>query len=177
MNMRVALPLVVAALGVGQWVPAQSPPDPTPSTPPASSAAPAAPVEDWKPATSNQPGKEYPKVNSERRLKFRIVAPDARKVGVRFRDSSEFKRVEDGAWYGSTRPLDEGFHYYAIHIDGAEVPDPSSQMYFGAQRWGSGVEIPAGDQPTYSLRNVPQGQLREIHFHSRSTESMRRAFV
>lgn len=136
-----------------------------------------APVEDWKPATSNQPGREYPKVNSERRVKFRIVAPEAKKVGVTFRDSSEFTKGEDGAWYGYTRPLDEGFHYYAIKLDGAEVPDPSSLMFFGAQRWGSAVEIPASDQDSYTVKNVPQGQLREVYFHSKSTGTMRRAFV
>jgi len=135
------------------------------------------PVDDWKPATSNQPGREYPKVNSERRVKFRIVAPEATSVGVTFRDSSAFTKGEDGAWYGHTRPLDEGFHYYMLKIDGAEVPDPNSLMFFGAQRWGSAVEIPAHDQDFYTLRNVPQGQLREIFFHSKSTDSMRRAFV
>ena len=70
-----------------------------------------APVDDWKPASSNQPGKEYPKVNSEGPVKFRIVAPEATSVGVTFRDSSPFAKGEDGAWYGYTRPLDEGFHY------------------------------------------------------------------
>ena len=141
------------------------------------SAQTGVPVDDWKPATSNQPGREYPKVNSERRVKFRIVAPEATSVGVTFRDSSDFTKGEDGAWYGHTRPLDEGFHYYMLKIDGAEVPDPNSLMFFGAQRWGSAVEIPAHDQDFYTLRNVPQGQLREIFFHSRSTDSMRRAFV
>lgn len=136
-----------------------------------------APVNDWKPASSNQPGKEYPKVNSEGRVRFRIVAPEAKSVGVTFRDSSEFTKGDDGAWYGYTRPLDEGFHYYALKIDGAEVPDPNSLMFFGAQRWGSAVEIPAKDAQTYTLRNVPQGQLRELYFHSKSTDSMRRAFV
>jgi enterochelin esterase-like enzyme len=136
-----------------------------------------APADDWKPATSNQPGKEYPKVNSERRVKFRIVAPEAKSVGCTFRDSSEFTKGEDGAWYGYTRPLDEGFHYYAIKIDGAEVPDPDSMMFFGSMRWGSAVEIPAQDQDSYALKNVPHGQLREIFFHSKSTGSERRAFV
>jgi enterochelin esterase-like enzyme len=135
------------------------------------------PVDDWKSATSNQPGKEYPKVNSEGRVKFRIVAPEAKSVGCTFRESSEFAKGEDGAWYGYTRPLDEGFHYYAIKIDGAEVPDPNSMMYFGSMRWGSAVEIPAQDQDSYALKNVPHGQLREIFFHSKSTESERRAFV
>lgn len=136
-----------------------------------------APVEDWKPASSNQPGKEYPKVNSERRVKFRVVAPEATSVGVTFRDGSPFSKGPDGAWYGYTRPLDEGFHYYQLKIDGAEVPDPDSLMFFGAQRWGSAVEIPARDQDFYALKNVPQGQLREVFFHSASTDSMRRAFV
>lgn len=136
-----------------------------------------APADDWKPAVTNQPGKEYPKVNSEGRVMFRIVAPEAKSVGCTFRDSSEFRKGEDGAWYGYTRPLDEGFHYYLITIDGAEVPDPNSRMYFGAMRWGSAVEIPARDREFYTLRNVPQGQLRELYFHSESTDSMRRAFV
>jgi len=135
------------------------------------------PTDDWKSASSNQPGKEYPKVNSEGRVKFRIVAPEARSVGVTFRDSSDFSKGEDGAWYGYTRPLDEGFHYYMLKIDGAEVPDPSSMMFFGAMRWGSAVELPAHDQELYALKNVPHGQLRELFFHSESTDSMRRAFV
>ena len=136
-----------------------------------------APVDDWKPASSNQPGREYPKVNSEGRVKFRIVAPEATNVGVTFRDSSAFTKGEDGAWYGTTRPLDVGFHYYLLKIDGAEVPDPSSLMFFGAQRWGSAVEIPALDQDFYAVRNVPKGQLRETFFYSKSTDTMRRAFV
>ena len=40
-----------------------------------------APADDWKSAPTNQDGKEYPKVNSEGRIKFRIVAPDATSVG------------------------------------------------------------------------------------------------
>jgi enterochelin esterase-like enzyme len=160
--MRNQLPLlVIVLLLIGQFCSAQGNP----------------PVDDWKPASSNQPGKEYPQVNSEGRVKFRIVAPEAQTVGCTFRDSSEFTKGEDGAWYGYTRPLDEGFHYYALKIGGAEVPDPNSLMFFGAMRWGSGVEIPASDQDFYSLKNVPHGQLREIYFYSKSTESMRRAFV
>ena len=135
------------------------------------------PADDWKPASSNQPGKEYPMVNSEGRVKFRIVASEAKSVGCTFRDSSEFTKGGDGAWYGYTRPLDEGFHYYLIKIDGADVPDPNSMMFFGAMRWGSAVEIPAHDQDFYALKNVPHGQLRELYFHSKSTDSMRRAFV
>ena len=37
-----------------------------------------APANDWKPASSNQAGKDFPKVNSEGRVRFRIVATNAR---------------------------------------------------------------------------------------------------
>src|SRR3954470_10474921 len=76
------------------------------------------PVDDWKPAPSNQQGKPYPQVNSEHRVRFRIMAPKAQSVGVSFRDSSSFTKGNDGARIGYTRPLDEGFHYYTINIDG-----------------------------------------------------------
>jgi enterochelin esterase-like enzyme len=136
-----------------------------------------APADDWKPAPSNQAGKEYPQVNSEGRVKFRIVAPKAQSVGVSFRDSSAFTKSEDGAWTGYTRPLDEGFHYYMINIDGADVPDPNSHYFYGAGRWGSAVEVPAKDADFYALKNVPHGQLREIHYFAKSSNSSRHAFV
>ena len=136
-----------------------------------------APADDWKPAPSNQAGRPYPQVNSEGRVKFRIVAPKAQSVGVTFRDSSPFTKGEDGAWYGYTRPLDEGFHYYMIQIDGAEVPDPNSHYFFGAGRWGSAVEVPAKDAEFYALRNVPHGQLREINYWAKSANTNRHAFV
>lgn len=152
-------------------------------TPPAaqatrpSTALPEGIADDFKPASTNQPGREYPQVNSQGRVKFRIVAPEAKSVGVTFRDSTEFVKGEDGAWIGYTRPLDEGFHYYAVKMDGAEVPDPNSMMFFGANRWGSGVEVPAQDRDFYAVKSVPHGQMRDVLFHSTSTGTHRRAFV
>jgi enterochelin esterase-like enzyme len=135
------------------------------------------PADDWKPAQSNQAGKQYPQVNSEGRVKFRIVAPKAQSVGVSFRDSGTFVKGEDGAWTGCTRPLDEGFHYYTINIDGADVPDPNSHYFYGAGRWGSAVEVPAKDADFYALKNVPHGQLHEIHYWANSSKTNRHAFV
>jgi enterochelin esterase family protein len=136
-----------------------------------------APVEDFKPASSNQPGKQYPQVNSERRARFRVVAPQAQSVRVPEWGGITLTKGEDGAWVGTTRPLDEGFHYYRINIDGADVPDPGSKFFFGAGRWGSGIEIPARDEDFYAVKNVPHGQLRENLYFSRSTGKTRRCFV
>jgi enterochelin esterase family protein len=73
--------------------------------------------------------------------------------------------------------LDEGFHYYAIKIDGAEVPDPNSHYFYGSSRWGSAVEIPAKDADFYVLKNVPHGQLREVHYFSKSSDKIRHIYV
>jgi enterochelin esterase-like enzyme len=136
-----------------------------------------APVEDFKPAASNQPGKQYPQVNSEGRARFRIVAPQAQSVRVPEWGGITLTKGEDGAWVGTTRPLDEGFHYYRINIDGADVPDPGSKFFFGAGRWGSAIEIPAHDEDFYAVKNVPHGQLRENLYFSKSTNTTRRCFV
>ena len=37
-------------------------------------------VEDFKPSSINQPGKQFPQVNSEGRVRASILAPDAKKV-------------------------------------------------------------------------------------------------
>ncbi len=143
----------------------------------AQSAAPAA-VNDFKPASSNQPGKEYPQVNSEGRVRARILAPEAQSVLL---DIGAVKypmtKGEDGAWVGDSQPQDEGFHYYQLVIDSAQVPDPGSLYFYGASRWGSGVEVPAKDQDFYALKNVPHGQIRENLYYSKVNNTMRRCFV
>jgi enterochelin esterase-like enzyme len=136
------------------------------------------PADDWKPATSNQGGKQYPQVNSERRVRARVNAPEAQSVkldigGVKY----PLTKGDDGAWIGFSQPQDEGFHYYQLVIDGAQVPDPGSLYFYGASRWGSGVEIPAKDQDFYSVKNVPHGELREILYFAKGTNSTRRCFV
>ena len=134
--------------------------------------------EDFKPASTNQPGKDYPQVNSEGRVRARISAPEADKVQL---DISAVKydltKDENGVWTGDSNPQDEGFHYYQLWIDGAAVPDPNSLYFYGAMRWGSGIEVPAHDQDFYALENVPHGQIRQILFQSKSTNTSRRAFV
>ncbi len=159
------LPLLAGQLALAQTAPAKIAPTKT------------APVEDFKPASSNQTGKQYPQVNSERRARFRIVAPHAQSVRVPEWGGITLTKGEDGAWVGTTRPLDEGFHYYRINIDGADVPDPGSKFFFGAGRWGSAIEIPAQDEEFYALKNVPHGQLRQNLYFSKSTNTTRRCFV
>jgi enterochelin esterase-like enzyme len=135
-------------------------------------------VEDFKPASTNQPGREYPQVNSEGRVRVRISAPQAQRVQLDI-SAVKYDLVKDtaGIWTGESDPQDEGFHYYQLWIDGAAVPDPNSLYFYGASRWGSGIEVPAKDQDFYALKDVPHGYVVQVLFPSKSTNSIRRAYV
>ena len=135
-------------------------------------------VEDFKPATTNQEGKQYPMVNSQRMVRAQISAPEATSVkldigGVKY----DMVKDENGVWTGESAPQDEGFHYYQLNIDGASVPDPGSKYYYGASRWGSGIDIPAADEDFYTVKNVPQGSVNEVYYYSTVTEKMRHCYI
>src|SRR6185503_2467674 len=128
---------------------------------------------DAKPASTNAPGREYPKVDSQRRATFRILAPDAKSVRVL---NTDLTKGEDGYWTGTTQPLDPGFHYYTIAIDGVSVADPSSQGFFGSGTVRSGIEIPDAGFDFYDLKDVPHGEIRSRWYTTASGET-RQAFV
>jgi enterochelin esterase-like enzyme len=139
-------------------------------------------IEDFKPSSLNQPGQEYPEVNSQGYVRFRIVAPQAQSVhvtlGLGGRGGTTLTKGPDGAWTGTTEgPLDEGFHYYHLDVDGGTFNDPGTLNFYGSTRWESGIEIPAHDQDFYALKNVPHGNVQQILVHSPSTGTERRAFV
>ncbi|PMD99290.1 esterase [Siphonobacter sp. BAB-5405] len=139
-------------------------------------------TEDFKPSTLNQPGQEYPQVNSQGYARFRIKAPQADSVrvslGLGGKGGTLLSRSDDGFWVGTTGgPMDEGFHYYNVNIDGGKFNDPGAKNYYGSVRWESGIEIPAHDQDFYALKDVPHGHVQQVLFPSKSTNTSRRAFV
>ncbi len=143
----------------------------------------AKPKEDFVPNPMNQPGQEYPQVNSEGYARFRVVAPDAKSVivslGLGGRGGTVLRKDKDGVWVGTTEgPMDPGFHYYHLTIDGGVFNDPGTHNYFGSCRWESGIEIPAPDQDFYAYRkDIPHGNIQQVTFWSESTGKMQTANV
>lgn len=140
------------------------------------------PVEDFKPselnAMVNGQLRQYPEVNSQRRVRTHLRAPNAQSVqldigGVRYPMSKD----ADGWWTGVSNAQDEGFHYYQLNVDGVNVPDPGTLMFYGASRWGSGVEVAAHDADFYAMKNVPHGNLREVHFLSKIANTTLQCYV
>lgn len=138
--------------------------------------------EDFVPSVKNQPGQQYPMVNSQGYARFRVEAPDAKSVivslGLGGQGGTVLHKDKDGVWTGTTDgPMDEGFHYYHLTVDGGVVNDPGAQNYYGSVRWESGIEIPAHDQDFYAVKNVPHGQVVQVLYPSPSTDATRTAYV
>ncbi|MEO8886579.1 MAG: alpha/beta hydrolase-fold protein [Mucilaginibacter sp.] len=142
----------------------------------------AAVKEDFKPSIWNQPKSQYPQVNSDGNVRFRIFAPKADSIKVNLGLGGTGKgtvltKGADGYFTGTSTPLDPGFHYYHLIIDGGTFNDPGTGNYYGSARWESGLEIPAPDQDFYALKDVPHGNVQQILFPSASTKTSRRAMV
>lgn len=139
-------------------------------------------ADDFKPSTLNQPGQEYPQVNSQGYARFRVKAPKADSVrvslGLGGRGGTKLIKGADGYFTGTTEgPMDEGFHYYHLTVDGGTFNDPGALNFYGSTRWESGIEIPAHDEDFYAMKNVPHGNVQQILFPSKSTGTSRRAYV
>ncbi len=136
----------------------------------------AQPPDDSKPASTNIVGAEYPRIDAQRRAIFRVRAPEAQSVVVSMGNTALVKG-DDGYWTGVTAPLDPGFHYYNLRINGVEVNDPSSETFFGSGRMMSGIEVPEEGVDFYHAKKVPHGQIVSFWYFAESTGEIRQANV
>jgi len=130
-----------------------------------------------KPASSNVPGQEYPKIHPDLSVDFRLKAPDAQRVRARLDKDYDMQRDTNGVWTVTTTPQVPGFHYYWFMVDGVNVSDPASETFFGVSRQYSGIEIPSAGEDFYDAKDVPHGEIREHLYFSKTTAAWRRIFV
>jgi enterochelin esterase family protein len=133
------------------------------------------------PAETNVYEAKYPRVDSSLRATFKIKAPTAQNVQVDICNKKyPMTKDADGVWTATTDPLVVGFHYYFLLIDGVQVSDPASEMFFGCGLMASGIEIPETKAvAAYYTYNpaVAHGQVRECHYFSTIENAERRCFV
>jgi enterochelin esterase family protein len=134
-------------------------------------------IQDAKSAATNIIGVDFPKVDSQLRATFRVEAKNAQKVQLDLKEVYDMVKGEDSIWTVTTKPLDPGFHYYYLMIDGYRFADPSSESFFGVGKMMSGIEIPAPDQDFYTPKNIPHGQIRECYYLSEIGKGYRRFFI
>ena len=129
------------------------------------------------PATSNVAGAEYPKIQTDLSVIFRVKAPDAKKVQIDLGKLYDMTKDDQGVWSVTTDPQVPGFHYYSLVIDGVKVADPASESFYGMGRMASAIEIPEKGIDFYAIKDVPHGALSSKYYYSEYTKSWRRLFV
>lgn len=129
-----------------------------------------------KPASTNLVGVQWPRVDADRKVYFRISAPQAQSVVVTL-GNLPLTKGEDGFWTGVTTPQDPGFHYYNIKVDGVEVADPSSEMFYGSSKLMAGIEVPEAGVDFYDIKDVPHGEVRSVWYLAKSTGEYRHAYI
>jgi enterochelin esterase family protein len=133
---------------------------------------------DAKSASSNVPGQQYPKIDSERHAEFRLRAPNVARVQLDIGGHKyDFSTNDSGLWSVVTPPLVVGFHYYAFIVDGVSVADPASETFFGVSKMMSGIEVPSPGEDFYDAKDVPHGEVREHWYYSQTNGAWRRCFV
>jgi enterochelin esterase-like enzyme len=129
--------------------------------------------------STNVPDAEYPRVNEDSSIDFRLKAPDATKVQVKVGATPPVDMIkgDDGIWKVTTPPIVPGFHYYYLTIDGVTVDDPASHTFYGVGKDSTGIEVPEQGSDYYLVAAVPHGDVREHWYYSKTTEKWRRCFV
>jgi len=127
------------------------------------------------PARVTQPSS--PEVHEDRRVTFRIQAPEAMKITVvdgnlmeALDGPKDLTKGEDGVWSLTVGPLEPGIYDYGFSIDGSpRVPDPANRNLI-RRTWGptSYVEVPGAAPLFDSIRDVPHGTVSTHTYHSKS---------
>jgi enterochelin esterase-like enzyme len=139
-----------------------------------------------RPATSNVPNSEYPRVHPDLRVTFRVSAPDAKmvqllpapRVSNGLGDGPyDMVRDDKGFWTVTTPPAQPGLHNYYVVVDGFASNDPGSEAFPGYGMHISAVEVPDKNGDFYTIQDVPHGEVRIHWYFSKTTNAWRRALV
>lgn len=118
-------------------------------------------------------GLTSPDVAADRRVTFRLRAPEAKAVTVSgdFGADAPMRKGDDGVWSGTIGPLDPEMYVYYFTVDGVRLTDPSNpQVKIGyVTSTTTSLLTVRGDSPAfYEVQDVPHGEIRTLLYKSRS---------
>lgn len=160
---RIIAALIWAAFALSPWTLAQPP------------AAPA----NQRP---QPPAVVSPEVQADRRVTFRIFAPQAETVRLSAGDipgvnqGAPMTKGENGVWEVTLGPIDPGAYRYNFNVNGVTVIDPRSPSISESNNnvW-SMVYVPGSD--FMDTKNVPHGAVASVTYYSTALGKFRRLHV
>jgi hypothetical protein len=152
----------------------QPAPQPAAQAPERSSPAPA-------PGVRQRSSIVSPEVSPDRRIMFRILAPQAKTVGLRTSDipglpraGPAFAKDEGGVWSATIGPIDPGSYRYTFMVDGVSTLDPRNPAAAECNAW-SLVYLPGAE--FMETANVPHGTVASVTYYSRALAHFQRMHV
>jgi enterochelin esterase family protein len=123
-----------------------------------------------------------PEVAADRRLTFRVYAPNAQAIRLAAGDipgvgqTTQLTKGDNGVWEVTIGPIDPGSYRYNFNIDGVATIDPRSPFISESNTnvW-SLVHVPGSD--ISDTRNVPHGALAAVTYYSTALGMFRRMHV
>jgi enterochelin esterase-like enzyme len=124
-----------------------------------------------------------PEVLSDRRLAFRLYAPDATIVSLRGGDipaparaNAQFTKRDNGVWELTTGAVEPGAYRYVYVVNGVGVIDPRNTAISesNATTW-SVVTVPGSE--LFDVKNVPHGAVASVYYQSTALGRTRRMHV
>jgi len=122
-----------------------------------------------------------PEVGADRRVTFRIFAPQAENVKLSAGDipgngQRQLTKGENGVWETTVGPLDPGAYRYNFNVNGLAVIDPRSPSISESNNnvW-SVVYVPGSD--FMDTADVPHGAVASVYYRSTALGRTRRMHV
>ena len=123
-----------------------------------------------------------PDVSTDRRITFRLNAPQAQAVRVSGGDipglgqNGVMTKGENGVWTFTSQPVPPGAYRYNINVDGVAVIDPRNPLTSVSNNnvWSLAL-VPGSD--TFDTKDVPHGAVASITYYSAPLKRHRRMHV
>ena len=126
-----------------------------------------------------------PEVSSDHHITFRILAAQAKSVGLRAsdiqglpREGPAFTKDDDGVWSTTVGPVDPGAYRYVFVVDGVATMDPRnpavsesntndwSLVYVPGNAFMDTAQVPHGAVASITYYSTALGRFRRMHVYT-----------
>jgi len=122
-----------------------------------------------------------PEVGADRKITFRLRAPEAQKVLLTanfLSESQPLTKDAEGLWAVTVGPLAPEIYEYNFVVDGLSIPDPVNPDVKVWRRVSRSMVLVPGDEPTFfEVQPVPHGTVHIHAYHSQSLDVTRGLYV
>jgi enterochelin esterase-like enzyme len=145
-----------------------------PAAPPAAAPAPAP----GRGRGAQTPAVISPEIAADRRVTFRLRAPNAQAVSVsgQFqKDRAPMIKDETGLWSVTVGPVEPNVYEYSLTVDGVSMVDPGNPAIKPMRNPRTSIlEIPGTPPLLHDFQNVPHGKVT-LHWYASKSLGRRRA--